>query len=514
MTSQNVSPFGNFPHQRRMLQWLNAFGFSTNPFVSNQADQEGESLLSFFVDRPYFGQIRGDPSFPRTAFLAARRGEGKTATRKMIAHDVSRPDPRQPRALPVDYFDFGPLLQEVGGDPARVTSQHHAAALARALFNALLSQQVGPARFEYLDEVQKGLALSAIEAFADPLTKLQLKMMIHAEPMTGIDWRALSPVELLTELTNILLHLGGDNHPLYRSIYFLVDRVDESPAGLNGAAALLRSLIEERPLLEMPHVAFKFFLPVEVLDQIRRITPLREDRVIVRTISWDANALADMLEQRLTYFSSGHTERFEALCHPTIKVKQWAWNRLLQTAENSPRNLLRLCEWVLERHLASDDATNMHFKKDDIDYAVSELKQVYELEAAPPHPVAAVSAAQTGETRAVRIDDSGHVWRNGVLLSPPLSDLEFRLLRALYRQSPEIVANEDLIDAVWSDLDMSGGNEVADKQNLRKLVGRLRERLEAPGADEQHALIRNARGRGYWLNLTVTAPVSTEVTSA
>jgi DNA-binding winged helix-turn-helix (wHTH) protein len=492
---------------RRMAHWLNTHGFTTNPFAINQADQEGEALSDLFIDRPYFGLIRGDPSFPRTAFLAAKRGEGKTATCKMVAYDVSRPDTRASRALAVEYFDFGPMLAEAGNNPALITARHHASALARVLLNAL-SLKVYPVRFESLDETDRGLLLGVAQEYADSATVWRLSKALRADPITNIDWRTLSPVELLGELTQIVLRLRGDGQPLFRSVYFLVDRVDESPSGLAGAGMMLRSLVEERPLLEMPRVAFKFFLPDVVLEQVRRLTSLREDRVLVASIKWDASALTDMLEQRLAYFSEHRVETFEALCHPTLKTSQWAWRRMLPAAKESPRNLLRLCDLILQRRLASNDPARLYFLRDDVEAAIAELKHQYELEdGVTRSEVAApiLGAAGAASAPPLRLDDSGHVWRNGVLMSPPLSDLEFRLLKALYRQSPEIVSNEQLIEAIWPDADESDGSEAYDKQNLRKLVARLRERLETPGVEEHEALVRNARGRGYWLNLAVPA---------
>jgi DNA-binding winged helix-turn-helix (wHTH) protein len=79
-------------------------------------------------------------------------------------------------------------------------------------------------------------------------------------------------------------------------------------------------------------------------------------------------------------------------------------------------------------------------------------------------------------------------------LDPPLSNQLFLLLSALYKHAPEIVSNVELMDAVWPPHLGTG-----DDQNLRKLVTRLRERIE-PNIKEPR-FIQNIKGRGYWLKL-------------
>jgi hypothetical protein len=59
-----------------------------------------------------------------------------------------------------------------------------------------------------------------------------------------------------------------------RAVYVLVDRVDEAP-GIGSdperAVTLLEPLISNQPLLEMPHLAFKFFIPSSVGAALERV---------------------------------------------------------------------------------------------------------------------------------------------------------------------------------------------------------------------------------------------------
>jgi DNA-binding response OmpR family regulator len=100
------------------------------------------------------------------------------------------------------------------------------------------------------------------------------------------------------------------------------------------------------------------------------------------------------------------------------------------------------------------------------------------------------------------IDDGNHVWIDGQLLTGGPSGQEFRLVKELYDVAPAIVSQDDLIAAVWNS-DYTGTDDElrdSDEQNLRKLVDRLRQRLEPEAKRGTWRFVQNARGRGYWLN--------------
>ena len=94
---------------QRVRRWLERFGFTDDPFVVYEADQERAALPGLFIDRPYVMRMVGDPARPQSAFLLAHRGTGKTATREIIAYEHIHGRCRR-RALPVRYCDFGFLL--------------------------------------------------------------------------------------------------------------------------------------------------------------------------------------------------------------------------------------------------------------------------------------------------------------------------------------------------------------------------------------------------------------------
>jgi hypothetical protein len=240
----------------------------------------------------------------------------------------------------------------------------------------------------------------------------------------------------------------------------------------------------------MPHVAFKFFLPLEVGRELRQAVTLRPDRLSIQTISWDQQALDKMVQQRLFHYSEGHPVRFEDLCKPAAKAD--VMERLIGACAGSPRTLLRLCQALIHHHVAHSESTFIERREvlDTIDYFGQQLEAeqiVSPIEEALPGPT------EAPPDQGIFLAKGGHVWIDGDRLTPPLSNKEFRLLQALYRQSPEIVHREALIEAVWTS---SNWTSESDEQNLRKLITRLRNRLDS---SQRSRFIKNVRGRGYWL---------------
>jgi hypothetical protein len=508
---------------RRLGRWLERFGFADDPFALYEADQEGPYLPYFFVDRPYLHDILGDPARPQAAFLMAGRGEGKTATREMVAYECAHARLRR-RALAVCYYDFSPLLEQVQGDLSQLNARHHVRVIARYTLKAL-AEDVPPTYFDVLEEVDRALLMGYAAAFANPVSRLGLSQLLPDEPIE-LDWDALSAVETLEILAGLVTKLGqlptedsaksaskvdsfsslansGRLQGRYQALYVLVDRVDETSAGPEAAVPLLKPLVSEGSLLKVPHVAFKFFLPTEVGGQLRQAVALRPDRLCMRTITWnEAAALRKMVQQRLSYYSEGKVERLEELC--TSGAKASVMERLIRACEGSPRTLLRLCRELIHHHVAHADETSTLITYTELIDTLRDFEYQLEAEQAQLSPAAATRTAPfapvTPPESGLYLAESGHVWVDGQPLTPPLSQLEFRLLETLHRQAPEIVPHEVLIEAAWpSSAWMSDRNAPSvDKQNLRKLIARLRERL--PG--ERSRFVKNVRGRGYWLKIS------------
>lgn len=476
---------------QRIWRWLERWGFNDDPFAVYEADQERAALPGLFIDRPYVMRMVGDPARPQSAFLLAKRGTGKTATREIVAYEHIHGH-YQRRALPVRYCDFGFLLDRAGADPAHVTARHHADAIVRAVLQTL-ADDMPPAFFDPLPPTETALLLGLIAEFASPVVRLKLARCVSGEA-AAIPWNDLSAAEILTTLVGIVRRLGVSEKSCYEALYLLVDRADETEFGAAALLPILKPLIATGSLLNLPGLAFKFFLPVELGEQLLAAAPLLRERFPVETIHWDKDALQDMLKRRLSFYSKGRVEDLGQLC--TTAARATAVDRLIARSQESPRTLLRLCATVVQCHLRRTESQLI--ESVDITAALTEYEQkteVAQLQAARPvlQPATPPTPVEP-PAQGLFLDEGGHVWVDGVALAPPLTGLEFSLLQALYRRPNEIVSRRELIAAVWGDAD------AADEQSLRKLVDRLRQRLEPKANKGEWKFIRNARGRGYWFS--------------
>ncbi len=480
----------------RFGRWLERFRFESDPFALYEAEREHEYLPLFFVDRPYLYDVLGSPLHPQTAFLMAGRGEGKTATRHMVAYECTHGKFRR-QVLPVHYYDFGLLIEAVQGDVTRITARHHLRSVIRAIVKALVDE-VPAIYFDHLDETGCRLMAGYAHAFGDPIAQLKLSQIIAAQPLQ-LDWDALSPLETLNTLSELVLKLGQTPQNTYKSLYILVDCVDETSLGPQ-AAALLQPLVSERTVLETPHVAFKFFLPAEVGEALRGIVDLRPDRLCVRSITWGREALRDVVQQRLAYYSRDAVMRLEDLC--TSAAKGRVMDRLLDACEGSPRTLLRLCQALIIHHVRRTSDTLIDSV--DVTETLIDFRQQLETErqasVAPfSTPADAAPSMPLGTGLHVSLGD-GHVWVDGQQLIPALSPQEFKLLETLYRHAPQIVEQDELVESIWPKSSWEADKSYGE-QNLRKLVSRLRRRLAVGSDDSETRFVKNARGRGYWLKV-------------
>jgi len=100
------------------------------------------------------------------------------------------------------------------------------------------------------------------------------------------------------------------------------------------------------------------------------------------------------------------------------------------------------------------------------------------------------------DQRGLRIDiETMAVYVNGRPLDPALSGPQYELLLALYRANGALVTRDDIVRAVWPDVDPGGVSEDA----LDALIRRLRMRLGEIDADHQY--IVTLRGYGFRLEV-------------
>jgi DNA-binding response OmpR family regulator len=88
---------------------------------------------------------------------------------------------------------------------------------------------------------------------------------------------------------------------------------------------------------------------------------------------------------------------------------------------------------------------------------------------------------------------SRQVWVDDRLVDPPLSALQFHVLRVLYENQGQVVGRQQLVTEAWGDEQAVG---VSD-QALDALLRRLRDRIAA--IDPTHSYINTIRGHGVRL---------------
>ncbi len=130
----------------------------------------------------------------------------------------------------------------------------------------------------------------------------------------------------------------------------------------------------------------------------------------------------------------------------------------------------------------------------------SPLQDGDELQIALRFKLAFVDAGATAplslesDKRGLRIDkETRQVWANGIIIDPPLSLHQYRLLEGLWDSGGSVVTREQIIDAVWPEAASEGVSE----QAIDALVRRLRERIEE--CDAEFRYIITVRGHGFRL---------------
>jgi len=475
-------------YSSRIQGWLRNVKLKANPFALYEAERElgpaegGVPILShLFVNRPYLYRVLGDPAAPAPAFLFAGRGCGKTATRAMVAYEGQYGRLRR-RVLIVHYTDFQPLFSSETRSVAQITVRDHVRAVLRAGLQAVADQLL-PHAIVHLAPHDRALLRAYSRAFAAPIVEYDIASVVREEP-APIDCEAMLDRELLETFGELVAKLGRE------AVYVLVDRVDEFPetVGDPGAvAALLRPLVLDQGALEAPRYAFKFFLPAEVDEALHEA---RTDRVEWQTVLWDRTSLSELIEMRLCYYSDDLVPRMEELLAPDIRYKAMDW--LIDGCRRSPRNLLRLCNLVVHHHVAN--TTALLIGKADVSAALLEFKRRLERAARPREVAASPNEIASPPSKGVYIDEHKRVWVDGKELPRQPSHLEFRLLEELYRRGGEPARPDELVQAVWG-----VSPEGQDETNLRKLLSRLRRRLEPGGRGGSRRLIDNIKGRGYYL---------------
>lgn len=517
-------------------RWLASLGFSRgNPFATAEADQERALLPEFFVDVDGYERIKSD----RTVITFAPRGGGKSALRVVLASQAAPISP-EATTLVVEYTDFDALIakQRSGRRPS---IDEHIPWLLRAATRALWETVCGtpspqhsteapvanrwyrmprmvsvdaPARFRLAQLVR-----NYYPALLDP-TSLYERFSVF-DPAIAYDWTAFTDAAASRHLRAFLeTRPGGAEAIAYlladvndcpdapgdpmvtpvermlsfvrlahtmnlSAVHFLVDRIDEyqETADDPGAQAdILEPLLAHLPLLEMPGLAFKFFLSQETRDLLFERPTIRRDRLNdqVVTVQWDQGRLKHLLNERLEVYSDGQIHDLVELCQetrvegghePSVRpLGEWIEAEMMQLAQGSPRRLLIAVQLLCQAHVRRRGMTGL-LEREDWEVARTELMRKM-----PP------LLRLHKDSPAVRVGD------HEIQLTVQQHKILLTLAAALGR-----CKREDLVVGVWQVKLGEGITEAAVDQ----AVGRLRERL---GDSSEHPVyLETIRKDGFVL---------------
>lgn len=458
-------------------EWLSRVGFSEgNPFSLKWADREHERLHEYFIEHHAYHEVI-DVGAARSSILHAPRGAGKSSTRHMFeaycqAHD------EQLRPLMVRLTNWTPIVERVTARRADqqaplLVSQHDLLEEVLRLFVEALADLPAAGPAAPLPSDAAGYLAWICDTHTHYLSPSQREVFAKRGWTTppGAPVGAASPYSLegqpvlrsLKIITQISAALGR------RVCYVVIDGVDElyeTVADWDAGVSLLAPLIGNIQLLEIPGLAFKCFVPTEIVKTLRARGLLREDRIATIELSWTPLLLRELLRSRLEVFSDGAVQSLAMVATPDLADID---EQLCAAAGGSPRRLLNLGDRLLQICARSSDDSSLLLRPAHLREALA--------------PEALVAGAVTTQAAAappagvppLRLDPDGTVWRGDVQVEEArrLTPLQRELLSYLYQHRGRLCSTEELINSVWK-----GRERPSDKDSLRRLADRLVELIE------------------------------------
>jgi hypothetical protein len=361
--------------------FLGSYGFSENPFILTNADEEPE-LQSYFVPPPYFPSVIGSPTKPKSSVVFAPRGGGKTAQKVMIEKQSLDLKSSSSSFICITYDSF------VFPDKFKITdatAEWHLTNILRLLLISVLvhGQQVNislklsdneksviaKTSRNFLSELSEAEFASTLNSIRSPLGKLSdfydrfkgpVLTLINAfgkkyglGPINDLvkerDVRKPSIVEYIQTLLRICKTLG------FSSVYVLIDRIDEASITQGDSKSSFRfieSLLSDLHVLELSDIAFKFFLWDQVEPHYRR-GGSRPDRVPVFRINWTVGELREMLSRRLHAFSNGAVTDLNEIVDSSVNYDLHGMVAVF--AAGSPRDMIRMCRAIIDEQTRVND---------------------------------------------------------------------------------------------------------------------------------------------------------------
>lgn len=444
-----------------LADWLKRFGFEEgSPFAPKGGEDEQDRLSEYFVEhQAYHAMVDAGPG--RSSILHAPRGAGKSSTRRMFeAHCRAHPDRLRP--ILVSLTDWMPVaerasLSSIGArDLLAEIMRRFLVALSEAQGVAPAADSLPPHAAGHLRWIGHTYAGYLSPEKRDSLEQRGLiRPPTPEDPDRGRYSLVDRPVlDCLGVLATISRSAG------FSICYVVIDGVDElcqTTADWSVGADLIAPLLSNIRMLEVPGIAFKCFVPSEIIAVLRARSQLREDRIATFEMTWSLEDLHKLLESRLIVYSNGRYQSLAMLAKPDFADVD---SELCRAAQGSPRRLLNLCERLLRA--CAEDATN-----DEMLLRRVHLREV--LDEAPDAEPA------DKPIPPLRIAADGIVWIGAKELeqSRRMPPLQRRLLEYLYERRGAPCPVEELLANVWP-----SHKTPQDMDSLRYLADRLVERIE------------------------------------
>jgi hypothetical protein len=265
-------------------------------------------------------------------------------------------------------------------------------------------------------------------------------------------------------------------------VYVLVDGIDEyAQTGQDMAAAfeVLKPLVSDLRLLELPGLAFKFFLPADMAGWIR--ASARTDRLAAIDLMWREDDLRQLWELRIAAFNLSGYRGLGGLCAPGLRHTVDA--EILDLADGSPRNMMRLGALLLSEHCRYPPEEGSEITLDEWERA-----RVRYLESLKPSAELPVDPMARPEIPRLRIDvQNSRVWIGDQALEEPLTDLQFKLLAFLCSRKGEVCEHGEIAQHL-----------VVSRSSVSKLIYHLRRHIEPDPSEPVY--LKSSYGRGYFVN--------------
>lgn len=400
--------------------WLEAFGFSSNPFEVTEAeegignDSAAEFLESTFVEPAQFEDILGNPLHPKSTLVFAPRGSGKSSLRVMLANKCRSGIYLNKRVyiLPIILTHFLHLNQYVN-DPGRLVDEyareilnHGVAALIQMIKNvpdlasAALSLKI-PSRIDLLSYLWISEGYISIEErnlaiylFGTEITstnpgpslgflpqedsgKKRVLVISNNEIDEIASQKKILPgVELLARFVQLVVELG------IPTTYVLIDGLDEdweTASNPDRIRLMIGPLLSNLALMNsIPHLAFKVFAPTESSEILLSTSQIRKDRLMIIPIQWDDHGLLSILRNRLSYCSQQAVQSLTSVSSSEITDSD---SELVKRAYGNPRHLILLGQFAIENRCQtlSDDSQFEDYllRIEDFDEAAMRLDKMF-----------------------------------------------------------------------------------------------------------------------------------------